>query len=56
MLNAIIGMEEPGQLPGILILVLSFHSLGECRHPVGYQVAQYGTEGHSAVTVGLVPI
>ena len=32
-----------------------YHSLGEWRHLVSYQVAQSRTGGHSDVTVGLVP-
>ena len=48
-------MEAAGQLPRILSLVLSFHSLGEWRHLVCYQVAQSRrTGGHSDVIVGLV--
>ena len=34
----------------------NYHSLGEWRHLVSYQVAQSrGTRGHSNMTVGLVP-
>ena len=32
-----------------------FHSLGEWRHLVSYQVTQSRTGGHSDVTIGLVP-
>ena len=34
----------------------NFHSLGEWRHLVSYQVAQSRTGGHSDVTIGLVPV
>ena len=33
----------------------NYHSLGEWRHLVSYQVAQSRTRGHSDVIVGLVP-
>ena len=33
----------------------NYHSLGEWRHMVSYQVAQYGTRGHSDAMIGLVP-
>ena len=33
----------------------NYHSLGEWRHLVIYQVAQSRTGGHSDMTVGLVP-
>ena len=33
----------------------NFHSLGEWRHLVSYEVAQSSTGVHSNVTVGLVP-
>ena len=33
----------------------NYHSLGEWRRLVSYQVAQSGTGGHSDGTVGLVP-
>ena len=33
----------------------NFHSLGEWRYLVSYQVAQSGTGGHSTAMVGLVP-
>ena len=33
----------------------NYHSLGEWRHLVSYQVAQSRTGGHSDKTIGLVP-